>query len=142
MSGLSENPSHIVLRRASVKLTWAVSSSFSFGLVKEVKMKCTPIAAGRDSRGRTQVAGYDCTIEFIAMQTHADDLALLGGLNQTGNLQLLSGAHSIGLPEVQPRFEFDFDGAGGISGVKCMADVILEKHQFIDVLVAAGSYGA
>ncbi len=139
---LTENPSRIVLRRATVHFVTAAFEPFHFGLVKEVKLKAITIPAGRDSHGRTQVAGYDCSIEFSIMQTHANDLAALSAIIEPGTLQLRSGSHSLGLPNVKPRFEYDLDAAGGISAVKCMADVILEKHQLIDIILAAGQYGS
>ena len=145
---IASNPSQIVLRQCDVTLTVppppgvSEPETVSFGLVKEVKFTLSPITVGRDSKGRTQVAGYDGKITFKMMQTDNEVIAITSALEGSGMLLLSAGEHSIGLPDVQPVCEYDIDGAGGESAITVTADTILDRAQVLDLLEASASaYG-
>lgn len=142
--------SEIIIRKTTIRLE--LPDVFNnpvdplvFGLIRDVKFKLTPIPAGRDSHGRTQVAGFDCQVDFFMMQTHPDTIGRIAAYQDdpvAGQLILDSGTTSIGLFDVMPRFEFDIDGAGGASSIKVMADLFLEKDQLLDIITAGTTYQA
>lgn len=107
------------------------NTTTDFGDVNEVKINVKAIPAGRDSQGRTKVAGYDIRAEFNVMENDAAGIqnvynALSG--SAVGSFVVTSSLELFTLTNVHPVAEvLERDGNGQPSKLKIFVDKIVNE---------------
>jgi len=135
MQNITANPTQVILRNYEASITIA-STEYTFGLISEVKITFKPINAERDSKGRSFTAGYDAKFEFNIMQiTDANIDTLLTAVNSddVGTVKLKKGVNGLQLTDVKPVYDFELDGAGGVSKIKVSMDKIMSKDEMTGI---------
>lgn len=107
------------------------NTTVDFGDVNEVKITVKAVLAGRDSRGRSKVAGYDIRAEFNVMENDAGGIqnlynALSG--STVGSFVVTSSLEKFTLTNVQPVAEvLERDGNGQPSKLKVFVDKMVNE---------------
>jgi len=117
---MAETIKSFFLRYAKAKF-----GTLEFGLINEVKFTIKPLDLGKDSYGRTVVAGYDVKGEFQIMS--ADNYSLRAILDSaatlgTNTLEFNGVGGKISVPSVLLIIDWEVNLAGKASALKCSFD--------------------
>lgn len=107
------------------------NTTVDFGDVNEVKVNVKAVLAGRDSQGRSKVAGYDIRAEFNVMENDAAGVSVIYSAlsgSTVASFVVTSSLETFTLTNVRPVAEvLERDGNGQPSKLKVFVDKMVNE---------------